>query len=212
MQWSPDRTGYPVLELPELGLAAHLLPVSKRQFERFLAEPVLDGGLFGDSWYESVLAVSPRVTLRDAQPENYEAQFLDAILPAETERFACWLGSGYDLPRVETWRQVDELLRRQSLDEIEVAALRSDERLCPSARELLDCWIGMRNPQTWAELGLFEGGLLEWVRISPRRFGGLGRPRQEFQRILINPQRDDPVKPIRAERLRSFGFRLVRPL
>src|SRR5205807_608912 len=110
MQWSLDRTGFPVLELPELRLAVHLLPVSKLQFERFLAEPVMEAGLFGDSWYEAVVAVSPRLALREAQPTNYEAQFLGGILPAEAERFARWLGSGYDLPRVETWRQADEFL------------------------------------------------------------------------------------------------------
>src|SRR5262249_20891240 len=153
MQWSPDRTGFPVLELPEIGLAVHLLPVSKRQFERFLGEPVLDEAMFGDSWYESILTVSPRIAIRDVQPANYEAQFLGGILPAEAERFARWLGSGYDLPRVETWRQVDALLAEQSLDDLEFEALKSDERLCRPARQLLDWWRTMRQPQTWAELG-----------------------------------------------------------
>ena len=54
--------------------------------------------------------------------------------------------------------------------------------------------------------------VLTVIRLAQRTVSGLGRPRQEFQRILINPQRDEPVKPIRAERLRYFGFRLVRPL
>jgi hypothetical protein len=212
MQWSPDRTGFPVLELPELGLVVHLLPVSKLQFECFLAEPVADAGLFADSWYESVLATSARVSLREATRANYEALFLGGILPAEVERFARWLGSGYDLPRAETWRQVDDWLGAQPLDGAEFEDLKQDERLCRPARQLLDWWQVTREPQTWAELGLLHGGLLEWVRIGPRQFGGLGRPRQEFQRILINPQRDEPVKPIHQQRLRYFGFRLVRPM
>src|SRR4051812_25305456 len=120
MQWSPDRTGFPVLDLPELGLAVHLVPVSKPQFERFLAEPVAEGGLFGDAWYESVLAVSPRLSIRDAQPANYESLFLGGILPTEAERFARWLGTGYDLPKVESWRRVDEYLSMHLLDEAEV--------------------------------------------------------------------------------------------
>jgi hypothetical protein len=212
MQWSCDRTGFPVLELAELGLAVQLLPVSKLQFERFLAEPVADGGLFGDAWYESLLAVSPRVSLRDATREKYEHQFLSGVFPAEAERFARWLGSGYDLPRVDTWRRVDELLGMQLLDEAEVEAMKNDNRLSRPAKNLMGWWQSLRQPLTWGELGLFQDGLLEWVRISPRQCGGLGRPRQEFQRILINPQRDDPVKPIQQQRLRYFGFRLVRPL
>ena len=218
MQWSTDRTGFPVLELPDLGLAVQLFPASKLQFERFLAEPVREPAeatevaLFGDAWYESLLAVLPRGTLRDARPESYESQFLGGILPAEVERFARWLGSGYDLPRTETWRAIDERLGIEVLDEPEIEALEKDERLCRPARALLRWWRELRSPQTWGELGVFHGGLLEWVRTAPKQFGGLGRPRQEFQRILINPQRDEPVKPLRSGRLRYFGCRLVRPL
>lgn len=219
MQWSSDRTGFPVVELPEAGTGVHLLPVTKFQFERFLAEPVAgqlhtapEIPLFGDAWYESILAVSPRVPLRAATIDTYESQFLGGAHPEEFESFARWLGREYDLPRPETWRKVDAAFSEEPLSDGDAVSLRTDARLARSARALLSWWIDVRRPQRWSELALLQGGLLEWVRMGPRNFGGLGRPRPEFRGILINPQRDDPVKPIQQRRLAYFGARLVRSL
>ena len=102
MLWSCDRTGYPVLALPECGLSAHLLPVAKRQFERFLAEP----GGYGDAWYEALLNVSPRLALADATPAGYELLFASGLFPAEAGEFARWLGDGFELPRADDWREI----------------------------------------------------------------------------------------------------------
>lgn len=211
MQWSADRSGFPVIELPEIGLAAHLLPVSKRQIERFMAEPRTTA-VYGDEWYESVLAVLPRVALCDASMDQYEALFLGGVLPEEAEPFARWLGTGYDLPRADSWRKLDEALNDEPLTVADAEALRNDERFARSARELLGWWLDHRQPQTWGELALLRGGLLEWVKDGVKDRGGLGRPRKEFRNILINPQRDAPARPIQNRRLAYFGFRLVRPL
>jgi hypothetical protein len=218
MQWSSDRTGFPVIELPELELAVHLFPVAKAQFERFLAEPSIEPAQppqvarFGDSWYSEVLAVSPRVAVRSASLRLYESLFLGGILPDEVLRFAEWLGIGYDLPRAETWRRIDQTLFDAPLSQDDAEALKTDERLSRPARQLIKWWLDVREPRTWGQFGLLDGGMLEWVRISPQVFGGLGRPRAEFQKMLLNPQRDNPVRPIRMGRFRYFGFRLVKPL
>ena len=88
MRWFSDRTGFPVLELPAVRLAVHLLPVAKPQFERFLSDP----GPYGDAWYEEILAVSPRIALTDPEPDPFESFFLSGIQPTEIAPFAKWLG------------------------------------------------------------------------------------------------------------------------
>jgi hypothetical protein len=218
MHWSCDRTGFPVLELPAAGVAVHLLPVAKVQFERFLAEPVLEPAVppeparFGDSWYETILEVSPRVPLWDETIAECEPLFLAGILPTEATQFADWLGEGFDLPSANVWRDVDRAIREKPLGPDEPNAIRADPRLHRNARWLVDRVIRLRRPATWGQLMLLDHGLLEWVRTGPQTFGGLGRPRPELQKLILNPQRDAPVRPIREGRYRYFGFRMVRPM
>jgi hypothetical protein len=209
MQWSSDRCGYPVLELPSARLAVHLLPVVKQQFERFLAEP----GSFGDGWYEEILTISPRVPLSESSPDPFELLLLGGIQPNEVAPFANWFGSGFDLPTAEEWRLVDEDLAAIQVTETEIQLLQADSALHPTARRILGWLIESHRPQTWGELALFRGGLLEWVRTGPAQYGALGVPRPEFQAMIVNPQRDSPVRPVDpSKRYRFFGFRLFKPL
>ena len=209
MRWFCDRTGYPVLELPAARRAVHLLPVAKRQFERFLAEP----GSFGDAWYEALLTVSPRLSLAEATPANYEPLFAGGLFPAEAEQFARWLGDGFDLPPAADWRDAYSEMLQQPFDAAEVEALQNDAAVHPNARALVGWVMQNLKPQNWAELGLMRGGLLEWVRERQGTFGGFGVPRNEFQVVIVNPERDSPVRPVYADRrYRYFGFRLARPL
>jgi hypothetical protein len=217
MPLSYDRTGFPVLGLSGLGFSVQLLPVAKSQFERFLSEPVFEPGdspemgRYGDLWYEKILEVLPRVRPPDARAADLESLFLAGILPTEIDKFARWLGDGFELPDVKTWREIDEALRDEPLHPNDVAMLRSDSGLNHQARAIVDAIVRIRSPETWGQLMLLEGGLLEWVRQGLQTFGGLGRPRSEFQKLILNPQRDAPVRPVREGRFRYFGFRLVRP-
>ena len=208
MLWSCDRTGFPVLELPDLGWAVHLFPVAKVQWERFLAEP----GNFGDSWYEEVLHVSPRMSLRHAGRDEYEKLFLSGVLPDEVGAFARWLGQDFLLPTTEIWRSIYHYLSEEVMERGELDTLHNDPALHTNALNLLDFIVRIIKPRCWRDLTLMHGGLLEWVRSGPKSFGGLGAPRQEFQPLLMNPQQHAPVKPLKNERLRYFGCRLVRPL
>lgn len=216
MPLSYDRTGFPVLGLPGLAFAVQLLPVAKAQFERFLAEPVFEPGdspemgRYGDLWYEKILEVSPRVRPREARVADLESLFLAGILPAEVDKFARWLGDGFELPDVKTWREIDDALRDEPLHPNDMEMLRSDPSLNRLARDLVEAIVRIRKPETWGQLMLLEGGLLEWVRLGLQTFGGLGRPRSEFQKLILNPQRDAPVRPVREGRYRYFGFRLAR--
>src|SRR5712692_8216258 len=107
-----DRTGFPLLEWAETGLAMSLLPVTKVQFECFLAEP----NEFGDKWYEEVLAVSPRVPWRQFDTGNRERLFLTGIQPNEALAFARWLGEDFDLPTEAEWRDMAHWLINSDLE------------------------------------------------------------------------------------------------
>jgi hypothetical protein len=209
MRWSCDRTGYPLLELPELGLACGLWPVARVQAERWLAEP--NGP--GDAWYEELLAVHERASWRQPDLTDYEGLFLTAVRPDEALAFAGWLGEGFDLPGLDTWRLLAQLLLAAPLTPEAFNGIAGDNRLHAAARgTLLALWHHAR-PTTWGELALLRGGLLEWVRGGPAQpFGGLGEPRPRFHRIIFNPQRDAPTRPPGGARSRCFGARLVRPL
>ena len=209
MQWFCDRTGYPVLALREIGLAVHLLPVAKRQFECFLAEP----GSYGDGWYESLLEVSPRLAVSAATPAAYEMLFASGLFPHEAQEFARWLGDGFELPRAEDWREIYQALDQERIEQANVDALLNDAGMRVAARTTLDWIVRNLRPQTWAEFALMRGGLLEWVRVEHGSFGAFGMPRNEFQVVIVNPGHDAPVRPVyESRRYGYFGFRLKRAL
>lgn len=209
MRWSCDRAGWPVLHLPGSRLDIHLLPVAKRQFERFLADP----GPYGDSWYEQLLNLSPRTALSDCRSDDYEMLFTTAVFPAEAQGFAKWLGSGFEIPRADDWRSAYRELVQTELSGDDLDRLASDSRFTRPAREIVS-WIGTHfRPRWWADLALMRGGVLEWVRAGQGAFGGYGSPRPEFQSLILNPDRDPPVRPVNdSRRYRYFGLRLTRPL
>ena len=84
MQFSCDRTGFPLIAVPSVGVEVQLLPVTKIQFECFLAEP----NDFGDAWYEEVLTFNPRISYRQFMADTRERLFITGILPEEALAFA----------------------------------------------------------------------------------------------------------------------------
>jgi hypothetical protein len=201
MRLSSDRTGFPLLEYPALGLQLALLPVTKAQFERFLAEP----GSPGDRWYEERLAENPRVSWRTSAPEEREQLWLTGLQPSEALAFARWLGEGFDLPTAAEWRALDGYLGEARLP----GDLLSGCALHATAREILGRLLGQLRPKTWGELALLRGGVVEWVHCDGG-FGGLGAPRPAWWPNLLDPQRDEPLLPARGASCRYFGFRPIR--
>jgi hypothetical protein len=51
-----DVLGFPMVSIPGVNLSVSLLPATKFHFERFIA---LENS-YSDSWYDEVLAISPR--------------------------------------------------------------------------------------------------------------------------------------------------------
>lgn len=204
MHFSFDRTGFPLIRLPRVGLDVHLLPVAKVQFERFIAEP--HG--FGDGWYEGILALNPRVSYRQFSDGDREGVLITGLLPEEALSFARWLGDGWVLPTTEQWRAIYAALESAETEPDEWEALRSQCR-APQARTILTQLMDQLKPRTWARLSLMHGGLVEWVR-QDNGWVGVGTPRSVFYPNLWDPAAD-VVSPLRAAaRLPYFGFRLVR--
>lgn len=206
MQFSLDPTGFPLVRIPGADFEVQLLPVAKVQFERFLAEP----NSYGDIWYEQVLAVHGRASYRSFSDEDRERIFLGGIWPQEAVAFARWLGPEYDLPTVAQWRQACQYLSREPAASFTVPAPAASARAGPPEVLTRRLWEQLQ-PGRLLELSLMIGGLVEWVRHG-KAFCGLGAPRSEFYPSLYNPLADE-VHPLRLDqRLKYFGFRLVRRL
>lgn len=214
MQISIDRTGFPFIGGG--GLLVHLLPVTKVQFERFLAESPPHSP-YGDTWYETVLQINPRVSYRHFTAENREGIFITGILPEEALGFARWLGEGFRLPSLHEWRMVYQALLQR--DMVERKLLQQLLSACgEQARTILEKLVAHPTPAKarsgqirWLDLALMHHGLVEWVKDNSK-YIGLGSPRPQFYSNLWNPLVDE-VAPLRpGERLAYFGFRLVRPV
>lgn len=201
MRLSCDRTGFPLVELDELGLAVSLLPVTKVQFERFLAEP--NG--FGNAWYENVLQGNPRVSWRLFTAEERKRLFLTCVLPEEALAFMQWMGHNFDLPTVDEWRAIDNLLMNTPLP-MQSREVLARCPLHPAAATIVQRLLRQiePKPKKWGELALLRGGVIEWIRTGPD-FAGLGQP----PGTLYKPQEEDPVYPLQDRRVSYWGFRLV---
>lgn len=200
-----DKTRFPLLRIPALRLAVHCWPVTKVQFERFLAE-TNQTDKYNDSWYEQVLLLNPRVSYINFSLENYEQLFITGILPSEALDFAQWLGEGFDLPTLEEWRAIFQNFQNVT------NLIKKPICMCPQAKQIWKCLqeiLSCSHTNTLADLSLMRYGVVEWVRYR-EEFVGLGMPRPRFQPNVWEPLKE-PIRPINPnERLKYFGFRLVR--
>lgn len=210
MARSLDPTDFPVLPLPRLGLAVQLLPVTKVQFEYMLGD-----GRGDPVAYEEILQTNPRTSWRAAAGAP-AGLFLTGVRPEEAEAFGRWLGGGFRLPTDVEWKAIDAMLADPA-NPANLRAAVASEMVHPAARAILSGLsvttdAGTAAPR-WRQVGLFEGGILEWVRTRTG-FGLHGRPRPSLYNLIHNPQIHDAVRPreVPPPRHPAFGFRLVRPL
>ncbi len=196
-----DRTNVPLIAVAEVGIEAHLLPVTKCQFEQFLAE---SGGV-NRSLYRRMLRLNPSIPPEELTLDNREQLFVTGILPAEAQAFAEWLGEGFDLPTVKEWRAIYGALRwtlppRHSL---------SAELVAGATGAILSRLEEQISPSFMLDMALMREGVVEWVRHEDG-WVGLGAPRPQFHPNLWDPLNHE-VRPMQLdERLPYFGFRLVR--
>ncbi len=202
MLLSPDRTGFPLLVVPEVELEVQLLPVTKIQFEPFIGT----AAQLDSAWYrDKLLSINPRISLQDFTTKNREQLFVSGILPEEIQAFAQWMGEDFDLPTFDEWRTIYTALQRQRFPESNMFFEWATEPVGAILKKLLD-QLPARFVQ---DVSLMRGGLVEWVRQG-ERWVGLGAPRPEFHPNLWDPRRNH-VRPLHLnQRLAYFGFRLVR--
>ena len=200
MRFSSDRTGFPLVTVPSAGIEAHLLPVTKVQFERFIAEP--NG--FGDSWYEEVLRLNDRISYRNVTASSREGLFMTGILPSEAQSLAAWLGDGFDLPTVDEWRALYGAFAAEPAS----ACCLPKRSETDVATFIVGQLLAQLEPRSLLDLSLMRGGIVEWVREG-NSWAGLGVPRPSFHPNLFNPL-TEVVTPIHlGQRVPYFGVRFV---
>jgi hypothetical protein len=204
MQFLFDRTGFPLICLPKIGLGVQLLPVTKIQFEQYLTE----ADIYGDMWYKAVLHENPRVSYRYFTPDNREGIFITGILTQEARKFSEWIGTGYRLLTVGEWRSIYLVLQNSCFEEEEFQQLLS---CCDGAqaRFILSELRAQLRPRCWLDLSLMQGGLVEWVGQADA-WVGIGQPRSVFRHNLWDPLTEVLTFVDPKRRLQYVGFRLVR--
>jgi len=100
-----DRTGFPLIRRRNWNYYISLFPVSKYQFERFMAENGPKGNLYTDDWYESLLEANPRGSW-EKQNGNLWELFLTGIGVDEITPFLEYMGRDFGLPEVGQWKQL----------------------------------------------------------------------------------------------------------
>src|SRR5262249_46078567 len=145
-----DKTGFPLLEVADTKRGLHLLPVTKLQFERFLAEP---DKRFDDAWYAGVGTLNARASITVGLPADRENVFITGLLSSEAETFAAWLGA--ELPTVLLWRSAFESWSRLSIDELPAEVWKH-----PKSGRLLQLLRDALKPRTVRDLALMDGGVV----------------------------------------------------
>lgn len=207
--FSSDRTGFPLVHLTELGYDVHLLPVTKSQFEQFASSDPIFRVI-----YEHARSLNPLplgVPKRGSKEPVIAQRFMTGVLPEEALQFAVWLDnneptSDYALPNVAEWRAVYDCLQyercEQYIDDILENSPGDD------ANQLIQS-ILKKQPQTLLELSMMRNGVIEWVH-SESDWVGLGTPAPAFYPNTFEPLLEC-VEPVDAtQRMRPFGFRLIR--
>jgi len=151
-----DKTGFPLIKREEWEFFISLFPVSKYQFERFMADVGPIDKLYTDAWYRKILEVSQRQSWRKAEfTKTPWKMFLTGVPLKEIIPFLKYLGKGFRLPKAEEWRKL----------------LEYSKELKNLKRELIACLEAFGNLPAppvlfWIGKGLYplvEEGLLEMI-------------------------------------------------
>jgi hypothetical protein len=208
-RWELDRAGYPMIWVEPLGAFVHLFPVTKAQFERFLAK--INTPAWGDSWYAQLLALNPRSVLDDSNPCD-EHLFITGLLPEEVVQFGRWLGPNYTLLTSEQWRTCYEWLAERSSSTV---APTIEPVIAPDARAMWERIEAERQPRSLLDLTLMQNGVIEWT-VDPlggvqQRHVGMGKTRPGYGPLALR-RAIDPLLPIAhttQQRFEYIGFRMM---
>jgi len=93
-----DKTGFPLIKRDAWDFFISLFPVSKYQFESFMAEFGPHNNLYTDEWYRKILDINPRISWRESWEKIEKAPwrlFLTGALWEAIRPFLSYLGRGF---------------------------------------------------------------------------------------------------------------------
>jgi hypothetical protein len=210
-QWDVDPTGYPLIrvETDSFNAFIHLFPVTKPQFERFVAAD--EQQRFDDQWYTSyMLKDAPRASYRSRHAPRLESLFATEVSAEEALAFGRWLGRGYKLLKAEDWCAANDWLAKQTVTSMPQDLYESLAKDARAVWKIIEEQCLERDqqdqPTTLQDVSLMSGGLLEWVAERPGVYCAVGDPAtDDYLKAAC-----DPVHIIGPEprRLPGLGFRL----
>lgn len=226
-QWEVDATGYPLIRIDPLRCFMHLFPVSRPQYERYMAANRRLG--YDDRYYQEILQLRSRASCFSREPAPFGQLLMTGVTTEEAMSFGKWLGQDYTLFSAVDWEICYNWLAKRAAPLVSTglkSRLSRDARalweiierrhrgLSSSEFTIHQAAVGMSywerpedRPQylSLADLSLHSGGILEWVTERPGSYCGLGDPQN--QEYLRRPT--DPLHPHQS-RLKDLGFRLCR--
>jgi len=202
-QWEVDPSGYPLILVEPLDAYVQLFPVTKPQFEKFIASGRKPG--FGDEWYTELLELNPRVSYRSADISSPDGLFMTGVTTDEALDFSRWLGREYRLLTAKEWSTCSNWFAAQDAVSLSEELRNSLSQDAAAIWDLVETqWLNGQS--TFRDLSLMKQGILEWVVERPGRYCGVGEPASsKFQR-----KASDPVRPL--GRLKNLGLRLCARL
>lgn len=189
-----DRTGFPLIQRQNWSFAIALFPVSKYQFERFLAVAKPIGNLYTDPWYREILRRNPRRSWRNLKEHPWE-HFLTGLDESALKPFLSFLGPDYRLPRREEWLKLLQAAPELASLRGELAAACQDQAAPPVS--------------LWIKGGMFPlvlEGVLEMVQDQGNILY-LGRPFPGLFPNTWDPARVRTVDWVLAQKI--VGFRVA---
>ena len=202
LRFARDPTGFPLVLVPEIGLEAQLLPVTKLQLA-----PFAEGQ--GASWYDDLLDLNPSI-----EPEGLRGRFPRAALrdghpprrgplvqPPGSGRASTSPPSTSGGGSTAPWPTSSPRPGKVT----DLLAKLADA----GVRDLIERHLGLFQPRWLLDLCMLRSGVVEWAKEG-EAWVGLGAPRPQFHPNLWDPLANT-VRPMSTDqRLKYFGFRLVR--
>lgn len=216
-----DKVGFPLVKVPSQDFWIHMWPVTKIQFEHFLSdEPNPDRNA---SWYDQILANSPRITPARVTTRNYWQLFIAGIHPEnEIPAFVEWIGKDYSLPTANEWiTAYKSFATQESIPDL-IATLKEHESTGRSDPlvDVISQKIQLVVPElaksaniSFADQCLMRRGMMEWVKLTGESsdWGGLGKPVSVagWPSTTANIDQGQP-EIVRTLSIRHYGFRLIK--
>lgn len=191
-----DRTGFPLIGRENWNFYISLFPVSKYQFERFMADSgprkISNNSLiYTDNWYHNILKLNPRSSWKQYEDKQWQL-FITGITREEISPFLKYLGKDFRLPEEKEWIALFE--HSAKIREVIETSKRLFTQLSPPA-------------SLWIEKGLYplvEEGLLEFLSDG----NCIGKP---FYGLLPNTYNPRDVRQVNWELSKKVvGFRVVK--